>query len=338
VKRWLGVALGWTLVMGCQRGGPAPSTAGGPLAPSLPRAGKEVRIAIITNAVAPFWDPMVVGMERAAQKLGCQASWQGPPNGKLAEQQRILENFVSQKVDAIAISPLEAETMGPVLREIQEKEGIIVITIDSDAPNSGRQAYIGTNNYKAGQVAGREAIRLLPQGGEVVAFVGHLSAQNARERLKGFEDAVAGHGIKVVEVKQDQTDKSKARRNVEDTLQAMPEVDLLLGLWSYNGPAIAQAVKDAGARQRIKILCFDAEPATLEYLKTGDIDATVVQKPYYFGYLAVELLYNMVVCGVEETLMLLPPDRIVDTGVEVVTSANVQEYLKKLEALGIKSS
>jgi len=308
------------------------------LAPSLPRAGKEVRIAIITNAVAPFWDPMVVGMERAAQKLGCQASWQGPPNGKLAEQQRILENFVSQKVDAIAISPLEAETMGPVLREIQEKEGIIVITIDSDAPNSGRQAYIGTNNYKAGQVAGREAIRLLPQGGEVVAFVGHLSAQNARERLKGFEDAVAGHGIKVVEVKQDQTDKSKARRNVEDTLQAMPEVDLLLGLWSYNGPAIAQAVKDAGARQRIKILCFDAEPATLEYLKTGDIDATVVQKPYYFGYLAVELLYNMVVCGVEETLMLLPPDRIVDTGVEVVTSANVQEYLKKLEALGIKSS
>lgn len=308
------------------------------MAPSLPRPGKEVRIAIITNAVAPFWDPMVVGMERAAQKLGCQASWQGPPNGKLAEQQRILENFVSQKVDAIAISPLEAETMGPVLREIQEKEGIIVITIDSDAPNSGRQAYIGTNNYKAGQVAGREAIRLLPQGGEVVAFVGHLSAQNARERLKGFEDAVAGHGIKVVEVKQDQTDKSKARRNVEDTLQAMPEVDLLLGLWSYNGPAIAQAVKDAGARQRIKILCFDAEPATLEYLKTGDIDATVVQKPYYFGYLAVELLYNMVVCGVEETLMLLPPDRIVDTGVEVVTSANVQEYLKKLEALGIKSS
>lgn len=338
MKRWLGVALGWTLVMGCQRGGSAPSTAGGPSAPSPPRAGKEVRIAIITNAVAPFWDPMVVGMERAAQKLGCKASWQGPPNGKLAEQQRILENFVSQKVDAIAISPLEAETMGPVLKEIQEKEGIIVITIDSDAPDSGRQAYIGTNNYKAGQVAGREAIRLLPRGGEVVAFVGHLSAQNARERLKGFEDAVAGHGIKVVEVKQDQTDKSKARRNVEDTLQAMPEVDLLLGLWSYNGPAIAQAVKDAGARQRIKILCFDAEPATLEYLKTGDIDATVVQKPYYFGYLAVELLYNMVVCGVEETLMLLPPDRIVDTGVEVVTPANVQEYLKRLEALGIKSS
>ncbi|MBC7289657.1 MAG: sugar-binding protein, partial [Armatimonadetes bacterium] len=264
---------------------------------------------------------------------------QGPQTARVAEQLRIIENFVSSGVSGLAISPLEAKALAPKINELIDK-GLNVICIDSDIPDCKRLAYIGTNNIEAGKALGRELLRILAgKPAKAVAFVGTMSAQNARERLEGFKQAIKGHNVEVVDVKQDNTDKGKARRNVEDTLQAMPEVNVLVGLWSYNLPAIAAAVKEAGKRSKITVVGFDAEPATLEGLQKGDIDATVVQKPYYFGYLSVMVLYSMARCGVEATQMLLPqPDHVIDTGVTVVTPKNVNEFIDYLHSLGVESS
>ncbi len=310
-----------------------------PLAKPEPTV-KTVRIGIVTNAVAPFWDPMEKGMEDAAAKLpGCEATWQGPQTSRVAEQLRLIENYVARGVDGLAISPLEAKAIAPKINELIDN-GINVICIDSDIPDCKRLAYIGTNNIKAGEAIGRELVKILNgRPAKVVAFVGTMSAQNARERLEGFKRATRDHNIEVVDVKQDNTDKGKARRNVEDTLQAMPDVNVLLGLWSYNLPAIAAAVKEAGKRDKIVVVGFDAEPATLEGLQKGDIDATVVQKPYYFGYLSVMVLYNMARCGVEAVQMVLPqPDHVVDTGVVIVTPDNVKQFIEYLHSLGVESS
>ena len=298
---------------------------------------KKIKIAIITNAIAPFWNPMIVGMERAAKELDVEANWKGPEKAQVAEQKRLIEEAVAQGVDGISISPIDSKAIGPVLDEISKK-GIIVITMDSDAPDSARKVYIGTKNYNAGIEAGKQAVAIM-QGkkGKVIAFVGRMEAQNAQERLQGFKDATKSQ-LEVVTVLEDQTDKTKARRNVEDAIQAHPEVNLLLGLWSYNGPAIAAAVKEAKKHDKIKVVCFDAEPITLQYLKTGDIDATIVQKPYEFGYQSVKVLHDMVKFGVESTLSQLPKDRIIDTGVEVVTPTTLESYQKELEKMGIKSS
>jgi len=311
-----------------------------PAAPTAQKPAKQVRIGIVTNAVAPFWNPMVKGMERAAAALGCEASWRGPAKAQVSEQRRLLEDYVSQGVDGIAVSPIDSRAIAPVIDEIQKK-GILVLTMDSDIPESTRRAYIGTNNYKAGLAAGEAALKVLgdkAKGAEVVAFVGTLSAENARERLRGFKEATAKAGLGVVDVKQDQTDKAKARKNAEDAIQAYPKAAAFLGLWSYNGPAIAEAVKAAGKRPGMKVICFDAEPQTLQHLQAGEVDATVVQKPYLFGYLSVMLLYNMKVCGVDETKAALPPNGIVDTGVEVITPATVKQYQEGLKKLGIESS
>ena len=335
----LAIAAVGALLGGCEQ---TKTSAPQPTIPlSTPEATtKPVRIGIVTNAVAPFWDPMEKGMEDAAGKLpGCEASWQGPQTSRVAEQLRLIENYVARGVDGLAISPLEAEAIAPKIDELIDN-GINVICIDSDIPNCKRLAYIGTNNIKAGEAIGKQLVKILNgRPAKVVAFVGTMSAQNARERLEGFKRATKDHGIEVVDVKQDNTDKGKARRNVEDTLQAMPEVNVLLGLWSYNLPAIAAAVKEAGKRDKIVVIGFDAEPATLEGLQKGDIDATVVQKPYYFGYLSVMVLYNMAKCAVEAVQMLLPPpDHVVDTGVVIVTPENVEEFIKYLHSLGVESS
>ena len=334
------IAIGAALIFGgCKQpetGAPQPNI---PLSKPQPTA-KTVRIGIVTNAVAPFWDPMEKGMNDAAAKLpNCEATWQGPQTSRVAEQLRLIENYVARGVDGLAISPLEAKAIGPKIDELIDK-GINVICIDSDIPDCKRLAYIGTNNIKAGEAIGRELVKILNgRPAKVVAFVGTMSAQNARERLEGFKRATKDHNIVVVDVKQDNTDKEKARRNVEDTLQAMPDVNVLLGLWSYNLPAIAAAVKEAGKRDKIIVIGFDAEPATLEGLQKGDIDATVVQKPYYFGYLSVMVLYNMARCGVEPVQMLLPPpDHVVDTGVVIVTPKNVKKFIEYLHSLGVESS
>jgi ribose transport system substrate-binding protein len=314
--------------------------AGETASPHTPPPRKQVRIAIITNAVAPFWRPMVVGMTRAADELGCEANWYGPEGGDSMKQRELIENAISQKVDGISISPTDPKAIKSVLQKAMDK-GILVITMDSDFPESGRLAYIGTNNVRAGEEAGRAAKKVLPQGSKMIAFVGYMSSPNAQERLAGFKRATQGW-IDVIDVQQDENDANKAVTNAEDALQAHPEVAGLLGLWSYNGPAIVTAVERAGKLGKIKIICFDAEPATLTNLKARKVDATVVQKPYLFGYLSVMTLYNMTVCGVDETRAMMPKtadgDTIVDTGVQVVTPDNVNEFEEGLRKMGVRSS
>src|SRR5204863_6046936 len=114
-----------------------------------------------------------------------------------------------------------------------------VITFDSDAPASNRLLYIGTNNFEAGKVLGKEIVKLLPKGGKIAVFVGTLAADNAAQRLAGIEEAIKGHNIEIIAKKEDAIDRAKARSNVEDVINAYGDLNLVCGLWSYNGPAIA---------------------------------------------------------------------------------------------------
>jgi ribose transport system substrate-binding protein len=301
--------------------------------------GQRVTIQIVTNGLSPFWDPMAAGMRRAAEKYGCEAEWQGPSTAQIPEQRQLIEAAIARKVDGLAVSAIEAAAITPVLNQAADK-GILVITFDSDAPQSKRLVYIGTNNYNAGKAAGEAAVKLLPQGGKVVGFVGNRSAENARQREEGFRDAVKGHGIELVDVREDNKDVGRARKNVEDAIQAFKDAKAFLGLYSYNGPAIADAVNAAGIRARMKVITFDAEPKTIQALQEGKVDVTVVQKPYDFGYRSVELLYKMKTMGVDAARAeeKVPADGLIDTGVELVTPANVAAFKKKLDELGVKSS
>jgi ribose transport system substrate-binding protein len=329
--------------LSCSKSEPPPPAPGGspgaPASSGPASTGQKVTIQIVTNGLSPFWDPMAVGMRRAAEKYGCDADWQGPTTAQIPEQRQLVEAAIARKVDGLAVSAIEASAITPVLDQAADK-GILVITFDSDAPKSKRLVYIGTNNYNAGKAAGEAAVKLLPQGGKVVGFVGNRSAENARQREEGFRDAVKGHGIELVEVREDNKDVGRARKNVEDAIQAFKDAKAFLGLYSYNGPAIADAVSAAGIRDRVKVITFDAEPKTIQALQEGKVDVTVVQKPYDFGYRAVELLYKMKTKGVEAARAeeKVPADGLVDTGVELVTPANVAAFKKKLDDLGVKSS
>ncbi len=176
---------------------------------------------------------------------------------------------------------------------------------------------------------GGEIVSLLPNGGKMAVFVGTLAADNAAQRLAGIEAAIQGHDIEIVDRREDNTDRAKARSNVEDIINAHSDLDLVCGLWSYNGPAIAAAIEASGKKGQVLAAVFDEEEGTLRAIKDGTIHVTVVQKPFQMGYLSSKWMHELTT-DEPAAMAAIPEDKIIDTGVEVINAGNVDEFQAKL--------
>ena len=313
-RKWLvSLLLVSIAVVACDRGGTG--------------SAKALKVAFVTNNTSDFWKIATAGIHRYEREGKVQVDVKMPPNGTLAEQNQILETLVSQGYDAIALSVNAPNDQVPVINKAATKAKLI--TFDSDAPKSNRLLYIGTNNYEAGKVLGREIVKLLPDGGKIAVFVGTLAADNAKERLRGVQEAIAPKKIEIVDKREDNTDRAKARSNVEDIINAHPDLAMAVGLWSYNGPAIAAALDALGKKGKVLAAVFDEEEGTLSGIAAGTVQVTVVQKPFQFGYLSSKWMHDLVTKG-ESAQAAVPADRMIDTGVEVIDKANVAEFRSKL--------
>ncbi|MGH9372914.1 MAG: substrate-binding domain-containing protein, partial [Vicinamibacterales bacterium] len=177
-----------------------------------------VKLAFVTNNTSEFWKMAAAGVRKYEAEGKVQVDVKMPPTGTPEEQNQILENLASQGYDAIAVSAVAPNDQVPVLNRVAATTALI--TFDSDAPRSNRLLYIGTNNYEAGRALGAQIVKLLPSGGNMAVFVGSFSADNAAQRFKGIQDAIAGHNIEIVDRREDGTDRAKARSNVEDIVNA----------------------------------------------------------------------------------------------------------------------
>jgi len=303
------------LFLGCDRGN------------SGSGSGKTLKLAFVTNNASDFWNIAAAGVRKYEKEAGVQVDIKMPPNGTVQEQNQILENLVTQGYDGIAISPKAPKDQVAEINKAAAKT--ILICHDSDASNSNRKLYIGTNNFEAGKALGQEIVKLLPNGGKMAVFVGTLSADNAAERLRGIEEAIKGKNIEIVAKKEDETDRVKARTNVEGVINGYSDINLLCGLWSYNGPQIASAIESSGKKGKILAAVFDEEDGTLDGIEKGVIQVTVVQKPFQFGYLSSKWLHEL---NTRKDLQI-PPGGIIDTGVEVITAANEKEFRTRLNEL-----
>ena len=253
------------------------------------KAGKKLRLAFVSNNAADFWTIARKGTDKAAAELpNATVEFQMPGDGTAAGQQRIVDDLVAKGVDGMAISPVDPANQVGMLNRVAQQA--LVITQDSDAPASNRTCYIGTDNVAAGEQAGKLVKEALPQGGSIMVFVGKRDAQNAKERFEGLQKALAGSNVKIIDVLTDDTDRVRAKANPADALVKYADLAGMVGLWSYNGPAILSAVKEAGKVGKVKIVAFDEEDATLAGIKEGAIYATVVQQPFEFGYQSIKLM------------------------------------------------
>jgi ribose transport system substrate-binding protein len=247
-----------------------------------------------------------------------------------------MEGYIAQGYKGIAVAPSDPTAMQATIKAGMDA-GIPVITLDTDAPASVRLAYVGTSNKSAGVVAGQEMAKLLPNGGKVAFGTGSLTALNSLERMEGFREGM-GAKITVIEpVNNDKEDSATALELANATLVANADLAGAFGVYAYNGPAWAKAVKEQGKVGKVKIVCFDATDEHIVFLKEGVIDVLVAQREYFQGYKSVELLTLMAQKGIEAGMKEygVPANKIVDTGVDVVTKATLTAYDATLTQLGI---
>ena len=310
-----------------QGGGGGTNTANGGGGASGGGGGPK-RLAFVTNNASDFWTIARKGVEKADAELAdVTAEFKIPSDGTAAEQKRIVDDLLAKGIDGIAISPVDPDNQTGMINEVSQKT--LVFTQDSDAPNSSRACYVGTDNVEAGRQAGGLIKEALPQGGKIMVFVGKLDARNAAERLQGIKESLQGSNVTIIDTRTDDTDRVRAKSNVADTLVKYPEVAGLVGLWSYNGPAIVNAVRDAGKTGQIKIIAFDEEDETLAGIKDGSIYGTIVQQPYEFGYQAIK----MMAAALSGDRSGIPANKQKFVPTKVIKQAEVEEFTKLINQL-----
>ncbi|MFI5017945.1 MAG: sugar-binding protein [Dongiales bacterium] len=284
-------------------------------------------LAFVVNGASDFWKAAEAGVKKAQGELpNYTLVLKYPEQSAAAIQQRLMDDLVAAGVAGIMVSAVDPKHQTEGLDKIASQT--VLFTTDSDAPQSKRIAYIGSSNVDAGKQAGAMMLKALPNGGKCIGFVGLLEADNARERIEGIKDAIAGSKVELVDVRGDDIDQTRAKRNVEDALAKTPDIDCMVGIYSYNTPRIYEALKEAGKLGSIKIIGFDGDPITLGGVKEGTIVGTVVQQPYEWGYQGMKLMAKYLEgdkSGVPANGLIIIPTKVIDP-------SNVDAYMAELKA------
>jgi ribose transport system substrate-binding protein len=292
-----------------------------------PEGPKKLRFALIPKALdIPVFDYANKGAQRLAAELGnVDVIYHGPEHSDELKQKEVLESFISQRVDGIAISVLNADFLTSTIDRAIDA-GIPVVTWDSDAPKSKRIAFYGVDDFKSGQIMGEQAAKLL-DGKGTVAFITSLGANNLQRRLDGVKDALAKHpGIKVIETYDVKEDGVRCAEIIATATNRYPD----LGAWiSVGGWPVFTANALAPVNPaKTKFISFDTNPPAPDLLRAGKVQVLLGQKYFGWGAETVRLLVD-IINGKR------PATPIIDSGVDVVTMENVEAYVsewRKMEA------
>ena len=245
-------------------------------------ADKKV-IVWVPNGASDFWKLAEAGMAKAQKELpDFDLQWKYPERADAAIQQRLIDDLIAAGAAAVAVSPLDPKNQAEGFKKVAAQ--VPLFTFDSDAANSDRTFYIGSSNTELGKNAGEIAVKALPNGGKCMGFVGNTGADNAVERIAGFKEVAGPKNIELIDVRTDDHDQTRARANVDDTLVAHPEVNCMVGFYSYNPPKIFESLQANGKLGQITVIAFDADPITLGAVKDGSFAGTVVQQPDEWAY------------------------------------------------------
>ena len=292
------------------------------------QAAEKKKMAFVVNAASDFWKLAEAGVKKAQGELpNYELQFKYPAQGTAALQNALMDDLVAGGTKAIMISSVDPKTSIDAFNRIAAQ--IPLFTTDSDAPASNRIAYLGSSNTAAGIQAGEVAVGALPKGAKCMGFVGFLAADNAKERIAGFKKAIEGKGIELVDTRGDDVDFARARRNVDDVLAANPEINCMVGFYSYNPPKIYEALKAADKLGKITVIAFDEDPVTLGAVKDGSFAGTVVQQPFEWGYRGMKLMAAFLEgdkSGIPDGKLIIVPTKIID-------KANVDQFKADLKAV-----
>jgi len=280
----------------------------------------------------PYWQQVNAGLLKAARQLGVVAEMVGPDTYDIkAEKERFAE-ILRKKPSGIMVSAMDPALGADIDAAISQ--GIPVITVDSDAPDSKRLTFIGTDNYKAGQVGGQLAAKRLKLRGSVVVYT-IPEQNNLKQRLHGYTDVFANYPqIKISEVVDTKGDPRMVFDHTTELIDKSAPVDAFICLTSFAGPEVAEVLKRKNVTNKL-VIAMDADDQILEDIQKGFIAATIGQKPFTMAFLGLKMLddlhhhplTSLSVNWANDSFSPLPA--FVDTGVSLINSDNVDRFISE---------
>ena len=301
----------------------------------------DVKIAMVTNGNSAYWDEAKAGWNAAMKWLsakGASGTFQEPTASEASVQVSLLETLSAQGYTGWGVSAVTASSLTTPIAQAVAK-GMSVVAYDSPLPGTDAQLYIGTPNTTAGCDAGKAMTQAIGSG-EVVAISGSWTAANTQQRVAGFEQC-AGSGIKVVQKINDDQDVATAVSDLQASLQANSSIKGIYAVYSYDGGAAGQAVTSANDVGKVTIVSDDGEQNTINDVKSGVIAASILQRPYYQGFMLAYVLAADKALGDSATEALVKPYFVssgtLSTGVGIMTKANVGDFTSFWSSIGISA-
>ncbi|MEE6261680.1 ABC transporter substrate-binding protein [Plantactinospora sonchi] len=254
-------------------------------------AGTKIDV-IVKATESEFWQSMLAGAKKAGTDLGVELDLFGPTSeADIEPQVRLVEDAISRGAKGIVLAPNSSTALNGVIDRARSS-GIKVVIVDN-AVQTRSDGFIGTDNVKAGAQAGQRLCELITQAGKPDGKVLHESAvsgvQVLIDRFEGFKQGLAEKcpQATIVQTLVNDNDLNKAVGQVNDALTRVPDLAGIFADNNTSGVGTARAVQEKGAADRVAVVAFDSDPAEVEAVRSGAIDAIVVQNPFFFGYQGV---------------------------------------------------
>jgi ribose transport system substrate-binding protein len=285
------------------------------------KAPEKLRFMIIPKALdIPVFNYAKIGAERQAKEYGnVEILWNAPTSADQLKQKEILESAITQRVDGIAISSLNGDFLTETINKAVDA-GIPVTTWDSDAPKSKRYAFYGVDDVASGRIMGEETVRLLGGKGKI-AIITSVGATNLQRRLDGMKEALAkAPGIQIVETYDIKEDSIRCAEMMASGTTRYPDLSAWLSTGGW--PVFTRNATATVDPAKTKVISFDTIQPALDLLREGKVTVLVGQKYFGWGSESVKLLYDI-------KHGKMPASPIIDSGVDVVTKENVDDYVTK---------
>ena len=296
----------------------------------------EKYILVAANIKIPYWQSAQAGLIHAANEMKVKAEMDGPDGYDTKAEHDAFQRAVAQKPSGILISAADASVMSPDINSAMQ-QGIPVITVDSDAPDSKRLFFVGTDNYNAGELGGKLAVKLLNGKGDVVVFT-VPSQPNLIDRLHGYQNAFADHPdihIQIVDMRGDPTVVFDTTRKM---LESKTKPDAFVCLEAISCPEVGEVVNRENMVGKVTVIAMDTDQRTTDWIQKGVISATIAQKPFTMAYYGTKLLDDVhhhpptPLTNNWEQNATAPIPEFVDTGAFVIDKGSVGAFLQQNKA------
>ncbi|MDQ0902214.1 substrate-binding domain-containing protein [Paenibacillus sp. V4I7] len=287
-----------------------------PTEETTPTEQKKHLEVVLRSQNGDYWKTVKIGAEVAAKEFDVALDFRAPGDeADVKGQIALMEQSISSGPDAIVLAPNSYKQLSGVVDDASIR-GIPVITIDSEVETRKAKSFIGANNYEAGQLAGKQLIKLAGTSGDIAIVSFMQGERNTELREEGLLEELSKYpDIKVIEKVYSMTDYELAAQLTRNMMGKHPQLDGIVALNEISSIGVAHAIQSMNLQDKVKIITFDSTSEELEMLQEGVIQATIIQNPFSIGYLGVKN-------AAEASKGKKVPSRV-DTGIKAIDLGNM---------------